>query len=629
MAAGASRIQAGEAFIPITGDESALKQSLRRSEGLLGRFAKRSGKAFAAAAGALKRITRLGTVAIGAAFTGGSIAAAKFENQMAAVATLLSETQLKLIPQMAASVRKLSKEFGESTAPLSKGLFDIISASVPAAKAMEVLEVSLKAAKAGLTDTGTAADAITTILNSYSLSADKAASVSDLFFAINKRGKTTFAELAPAIGNVASTAASAGVSLEGMGAALATMTRAGLKTEVAVTSLQAIIATFLKPADEAKKIAKKLGFEMDTATLKSEGLAGVFEKLKDVSPEEIAKIFPNLQALKGVNPILQNMAGFMQDMALMTNRAGLAQEAFNRQTSTLTFSFNKLKQSTIDVFRALGDLLSPALESLFNRVAKLLSQLADWIRGMNDIQISFIRFGATIERVLVKIQDFAKNSSFAMNVLGEVISTVLGGLVKAIPEALNLALSFNLSDQAKRDLEEIDKKLAERIKKIKEANKEAKFFNEFGKSMDLAGAGKKPTAGEAGAAAAAAASTRGGFGTFATRLLSQIIPGRTPVQEKIVKATEKVAEKVEASTEAIKEVGKTAKKWLDVIITTPRGGRRSPAPIGPSPGMFRPSAIPRSSGTDIGEMIKKLGSIDERLSSIDDKFDQQLVGTVS
>lgn len=47
---------------------------------------------------------------------------------------------------------------------------------------MKILEVSAKAAVGGVTDTATAADAITTVLNAYKMSASEAGTVSDMLF---------------------------------------------------------------------------------------------------------------------------------------------------------------------------------------------------------------------------------------------------------------------------------------------------------------------------------------------------------------------------------------------------------------------------------------------------------------
>ncbi len=216
----------------------------------------------------------------------------------------------------------------------------------------------------GLTDTGVAADAITTIINAYGLSAERAGDVSDLLFQIVKRGKTTFAEIAPSIGMVATTAATAGVSLEDMGAALSTMTRNGVNTENAVVALSAIVSSFLKPQKKAVDLAHSLGFEMSSTTLKAEGLSGVFKRIAKLPPDAIAKLFPNIRAIRGVLPALQNMEGFLGDVEIMEKRAGATQTAFDKNTNTLAFSLGRLKQAGISVLVAIGDALAGPVTKL-------------------------------------------------------------------------------------------------------------------------------------------------------------------------------------------------------------------------------------------------------------------------
>jgi len=207
--------------------------------------------------------------------------AAKFQKSMAQVSTMLDKASMKHMPAYEKGIKKLSIEIGESTDTLSTGLYNILSASVPADKAMDVLTVSSRAASAGLTDTGTAADAITTIINAYGLSADKAADISDLLFAIVKRGKLTFGELAPNIGKVAAMSSKAGFNLEELGATIATLTRSGVRTEMAMTAVKGVLNGILTPSKEASEIfEKRLGMSMNTTTLKAEGLIGILKKIE-------------------------------------------------------------------------------------------------------------------------------------------------------------------------------------------------------------------------------------------------------------------------------------------------------------------------------------------------------------
>ena len=123
---------------------------------------------------------------------------------------------------------------------------------------MSVLEVSAKAAKAGLTTTGIAADALTTLINAFGAEAESAEYFADLLFTTVKLGKTTMSELAPAIGGVATIAAQAGLSMEEVSGALAIMTRRGISTDRAVTFLRATMVSMLKPTEEAAEVAENL-----------------------------------------------------------------------------------------------------------------------------------------------------------------------------------------------------------------------------------------------------------------------------------------------------------------------------------------------------------------------------------
>ena len=220
-----------------------------------------------------KRMSTMVTLPIAIAGVAITKMAMDFETQMANIFTLMDEGTIAS-RDWKNEVLDLSKKVPQSTDVLAKGLYDIVSAGIDAGKAMDVLEVASEAATAGLTDTAVSADAITSVLNAYSLEAEEATDVSDVLFTTIKYGKTTFAELGPAIGKVVATASAAGVPFEEVGAALATMTISGLNTDEAVTALNQTILSFLKPTDQAKEAAEELGFDLSATKLASEGLGG-------------------------------------------------------------------------------------------------------------------------------------------------------------------------------------------------------------------------------------------------------------------------------------------------------------------------------------------------------------------
>lgn len=315
--------------------------------------------------------------------------ASQFETGMKEISTMLDKTGKAKLPEFSKSIKQMMMEFGEPAEKLQRGLYDILSAGIDASKAINVLTASTKMAKAGLTDTAVATDAITTILNSYTLSADKATDVSDLLFSIVKKGKTTMGELASVVGRVASLGASAGLSLDEMGASLASMTASGLKTEEAVTALRGILTTFLSPTEEAVKVAQKLGFELNSNTLKTLGLVGVMDKLKGATKEEIATIFGNVRALAGMSAMLQNTSKYKENLNAMTKRAGATEKAYKEIMNSTKVAFDRFKESVNALWIDLGEKLMPEVRDLIEGGTELANKILNMDDSVKQVIVSF------------------------------------------------------------------------------------------------------------------------------------------------------------------------------------------------------------------------------------------------
>ena len=312
----AQGIRAGRAFVELFADDTKLVRGLRLAEKRL--------KAFG------NGVRRLGLkmAGLGTAVAAPMVASGKvfgdFENQMKMVSTMLAEPE-KYMDAFSRGIRKLSVEFGESTDVLAKGLYDLLSASVDPAHALDVLAVATKSAKGGMTDTAVAVDGLTSVLNAFQMSADQAGHVADVMFQTVKRGKLTFADLAANIGKVAPMARAAGMSMEDMMAAIATMTRQGLGTDEASTRL----VNILKNApDQARDIA------------------ALIQKYVGKGLSEIQVDFPEIRAAGGIAALATDMRGFREDLALMQNAAGRANKAFARMTGGLMDEMKKARMTT-------------------------------------------------------------------------------------------------------------------------------------------------------------------------------------------------------------------------------------------------------------------------------------------
>ena len=370
-------IKAGKAFVEF-GVSDMTKKGLNSVQRSMNRFAGRM-------AVFSRRMAGMAAL-IGLPMIGAMRAFAAFEKQMAEVSTMLDKPGQHM-KQFSAAVQGMSMRFGESTETLAKGLYQILSATIDASQALHVLNASAKAAIAGLSDTTTAADLITTVLNSYNMAAGEATKVSDILFATIKRGKTTFAELAQFLGKLTAVSAEVGVAFEEVTATIALLTRNGVQTEVAVTAIRQALASLLKPAKQsADEFERIFGMAMSPEAIQQMGgLPGFLKKLSERSGKEIAKMFPNVRALMGVLPAASNNAELQKDVKAMQQSAGATEEAYNKMANTLSFQLDRLKKSFTVFLQTLGEAFMPEIKDGIEGFNGMAASAIAWVKTQKPL----------------------------------------------------------------------------------------------------------------------------------------------------------------------------------------------------------------------------------------------------
>jgi len=412
---------------------------------------------------AVSRTAKRVFIAIGGFMAVAVRQAVRFESEMANVSTMLSDNVGPTMARFERQVRALAVEFGESTRTLSKGLYDVLSASIAPEKAMNVLAVAAKAAAAGMTSTAVSTDAITTILNAYQMDAERAAEVSDKLWATVKRGKITFEELGSSIGKVAAVAAVSGLSLEELLASISTITRVGIKSDQAMTAVVGTLRTFLSPTEEAVEAADQYGIALNTATLRAEGLSGVFERLNGLTAEQLGQIFPNVRGLKGVAAAMQDLTGLSKDLALQTNSTGLTQQAFAKIQRTVGFQLKQVKAGFNEAAISIGQALMPQVKGL----VKFLGNLASAIRNNSGAVLAFLETAAAWALRIMAVAAAVKVLSVALTLL---TMNPIGAFVAIIGIAIIATRDWEGA------IEELGSKIAEMTEKAIEmshANRQA------------------------------------------------------------------------------------------------------------------------------------------------------------
>ena len=281
-----------------------------------------------------------------------------FENKMAEVSTILGDISHDMLPELSIGVESLSMKFGKSADDMASGMYQILSAAVPAADALELLNISAKASIAGLSDVKTSVDVLTSVLNSYQMTVSEMYHISDVMFQAVVRGKFTYDQLANSLGYLTPIAAQAGVSFEELAAAMATTTRHGQHIDMVARGLALGIQNIIKPSKEAKEVAARYGIDLSLVALKTKTFAEFLEELNEKTRGNaslISQIIPNMRSYRVMMVLAGNgISGFTDDMELMSASIGKTDEAFEKMASTSQMTANILDQSFAKVQRSIG-----------------------------------------------------------------------------------------------------------------------------------------------------------------------------------------------------------------------------------------------------------------------------------
>ena len=283
----------------------------------------------------------------------------EFRKHMLEVATISTQVTDDMTGFMN-QVMSITQEIPIKAPEAAKALYSIVSAGHDGADGMKILEVSAKAAVGGLTETETAADAVTTILNAYKMSAEEAGTVSDQLFTTVRLGKTTFGELGASIAQVAPIAAAYGISIDQVLGAVASLTKQGTPTAQAMTQIRAAIQG---TAGELGDAAFQGRTFQEALQLINEKAGGSASKMKEMlgTDEGLAATL----ALTG-----KNAKSAASDLGELQNSLGATEAAFEKMKDAADNQLTLLANNVQAYLRPLGE--------------KILKEVSDIAKAFNE-----------------------------------------------------------------------------------------------------------------------------------------------------------------------------------------------------------------------------------------------------
>lgn len=319
----------------------------------------------------------VGITALAAGLTYAISKAVAFDKAMRNVNSLtkLNETQFAAMEKQVIS---MSTKLPQSATTLAEGLYDIASSGFQGADGIKVLDAAARSASAGLTTTEVSAKAITAVLNAYGLQAKDAADVSDVLFSTVNLGVISFEELAGNLGDVVGASAAAKVSIDQVGAAIATMTLSGIKGAQATTALSSLTTKLVQPSEALAKLYKQLGYESGAAALEQKGLRGVMEDVRKATGGNITamlQLFPDIEAARGAMALMandgQNYAKVADQITDKTKRMGSTQQVLDEQMKSVSAQWQLFTNRIDAAAVSLGVKLLPA-------ISEGMDTLGDW-----------------------------------------------------------------------------------------------------------------------------------------------------------------------------------------------------------------------------------------------------------
>lgn len=348
----------------------------------LGKTAKTAGNIAAGAmVAAATAVATLGTAAVKSA--------AEYEAQLANVSTLLTGTEAEVAARTAEigdQVLEISNRTGVATADLTDGMYQVVSAFGDSADAAAILETAAKSAAAGNATTTDSINLLSAVTKGYGdTSAEAVQQAADLAFATVRLGQTSFPELAAGMGKVIPLASTLGLEQEQLWGAMATLTGVTGSTAEVVTQMKATMQAFLSPSKNMQAALKNMGYESGQALLESKGLQGSLDALKDaVGGNELAfaGLFSSVEAQTAVLAMAGNQAeNLTSKTAEMYEATGAANTAFERQTNTLKYDIQMIKNLGANFLTQLGTNILPYVREFAEAALPVVSEALEKIGG--------------------------------------------------------------------------------------------------------------------------------------------------------------------------------------------------------------------------------------------------------
>lgn len=380
-------------------------------------------------------LTKTVTAPLVAAGTAAFKFSSDFEMAISKVSTIADPAK-KSIGGIKKEIVDLSNQTGMAASDLAEATYQAISAGVDTADAVEFVAQSSKLATAGFTDTTTAVDALTTILNAYGLEASDAEHVSDVLISTQNKGKTTVNELASSMGKIIPTANAMGVSLEDLGVGYSYLTAGGIATAEATTYMNGMFNELGKSGTTVSGVLKektgKSFQELVQSGYSVRDVLGILQQYADETGAGFNDLWSSQEAGKAAMALLNTETeDYNNTLKDFQTTQSDTEEAFNKMADTTEYKLKVAMQNGKNALMQLGDTLKTMLLPFIEKGAELIKNLNEWLSTLSDSEkeqiVKIVAIAAAIGPVLMVLGKLTSSVGSIITTFGK----IPGALVKA------------------------------------------------------------------------------------------------------------------------------------------------------------------------------------------------------
>lgn len=355
--------------------------------------------------------------------------AGQFNTQFKFITTLF-DTSSEAAGKFREEILAYAKGSTQSLDVLNESLQTAIGQGIQYKDALGLMAIAEKLAVAQHGSMSDATKLLVSTLNAYGVGIDQATQFSDIFSASIRDGGASLQEMQQGMAQITPLAATSGVGLDQLGAALATLTKNGVPAANAFTEIRDLLSKIINPTQSAAELAQSLGINFGVTALKSKGLAGVLEDVQRATGgnvEQMAKLFTTDESLNGALLLSANhVKNFRDELGSMKSSTGLSEDAFKKMADSFELTGQRLK-NTIEV--ALIQIGTP-LEQTWGDIAKNLGSIFTTIGDSFD--------KGALKPILQAVQQ-----------LGQELASQLATIAKNLPQALEQADLSGFTDGLK------------------------------------------------------------------------------------------------------------------------------------------------------------------------------------